>query len=92
MLCHRLVAAVARTITGNISCLPHITDWHMLYPYGDSLALGFSNLDQHWMLNQLQRQPNKVLVDSKMSLLLNNNLKLMTRLNEIFLMNKLCKC
>jgi len=52
----------------------------MLYPYGDSLALGFSNLDQHRVLNQLQRQPNKVLVDIKMSLLLNNNLKLITRL------------
>lgn len=75
MLCHRLAAAFARTIIGNISCLLHVIDWHILYPYGDSLALGFSKLDQHRMLNQLQRQPNKVLVDIKMSLLLNTNLK-----------------
>lgn len=92
MLCHRLVAAVARTVIGNIPCLPHIIDWHMLHPYGDSLALGFGNLDQQRMLNQLQRQPNKVLVDIKRSLLLNNNLKIMTRLNEIFFMDQLCKC
>lgn len=92
MLCHRPVAAVVRTITGNVSCLPHVIDWHRFYPYGDSLAFGFSNLDQHRKLNQLQRQPNKVLVDIKMSLVLNNNLKIMTRLNETFLMSKHCKC
>lgn len=63
-----------------------------VYLYGVSLALGFSNLDQHRVLKQLQQQLHKVPVDIKISLFLNNNWKLTTRLDVIFLMNKLCKC
>lgn len=83
---------MARTVIGNnISSSSH-DKLAQVYLDGVSLALGFSNLDQHRVLNQLQQQPYKVPVDIKMSLLLNNNLKLMTRLNVIFLMNKLSKC
>lgn len=46
-----------------------------VYLDGVSLALGFSKLDQHRVLNQLQQQPHKVPVDIKMSLLLNKNVK-----------------
>lgn len=88
MLRHRWVAAVARTVIGNVlSSTCHRLARALYKPHSDPLALGFSNLDQHRMLSQLQRQPNDVLVDIKMSLLLNSNS--MTRLNEICLINKL---
>lgn len=67
-------AAVAQTVFGNISSSSH-DKLAQVYLRGVSLALGFSKLDQHRVLNQLQQQPHKVPVDIKMSLLLNNNLK-----------------
>lgn len=67
-------AAVARTAPGSIPSSSR-EKLAQLYLDGGALALGFSKLDQHRLLDQLQQQPHKVPVDITMSLLLNNNLK-----------------
>lgn len=66
-------AAVARTVTGSIPSSSH-EKLAQLYLGGVSLALGFSELDQHRVLDQLQQQPHKVPVHITMSLLLNNKI------------------
>lgn len=73
---------MARTVISNDISFSSRDKLAQVYLDGVSLALGFSNLDQHRVFNQLQQQPYKVLVDIKMSLLLSNNLKLMTRLHS----------
>lgn len=67
-------AAVARTVIGNISSSSR-DKLAQVYLDGVSLALGFSQLEQHRVLSQLQQQPHKVPVNIKMSLLLSKNLK-----------------